>query len=466
MAILNLFKVTKTLSDLLSQNITKNIDTSLAGMLEVTGIPPEKVHHPSNTLSIFLYHIAEDPFYKNALGPGKDVPNVAKAPMALSLFYILTAHHETNSVFDAEIQQKLMGYALKTFHDFPVVTQRTQINGTPILDPEFGTDTIHITLRPVTPENALSFWSSEDTRTARLSAYYEVRVVLLEPELPRTMPGIVLNVGSFVFQLGTPRLERSQSTVRFRIPVRNGGTIQEVESTPAQVTLDNSINPPAAHNRMTLFGANLTTGVLRSLVLKNAVWSKLPAPAGPVDQATVDTTLNPAWSVDFQTGRIAVKLASTLTAVKPDGTSVALPVLPGFYSALERAVVDQQVINHDLKQIVVSSNEVTFAVSPRIESHDPPDPNGNILIHLGPEFDLLDPNFQSDAIQVIVAGEVYTRVTTDPPANPKEFFVTDTPLNLVRIRPHFPVLVTQSVAYAFGIVINGAQSDPFWIELS
>ncbi|MGH8574993.1 MAG: Pvc16 family protein, partial [Gammaproteobacteria bacterium] len=134
MALRNLYKVTKTLTDLLTQNITKNIDTSLDGQLTVTAIPPDTVENPSNTLSLHLYHVAEDPYYKNALGPGSDVPNVAKAPMALSLFYILTAHHELDPAFDAEAQQKLMGYALKTFHDFPVITDRTRINGTDILD--------------------------------------------------------------------------------------------------------------------------------------------------------------------------------------------------------------------------------------------------------------------------------------------------------------------------------------------
>src|SRR5437870_950079 len=215
MAVLNLFKVTKTLSDLLLQNITKNVDPTLAPFLHVTAIPPEKIENPSNTLSIFLYHVAEDPYYKNALGPGNDVPNVAKTPMALSLFYILTAHHEVEAAFDPETQQKLMGYALKTFHDFPVVTRATQINGTPILDPEFGNDTIHITLRPITPEEALSFWNSEDIHTVRLSAYYEVRVVMLQPDPPKTMPGIVLNLGAFLFQLGAAQLNTTQSLVRF-----------------------------------------------------------------------------------------------------------------------------------------------------------------------------------------------------------------------------------------------------------
>ena len=87
-------------------------------------------------------------------------------------------------------------------------------------------------------------------------------------------------------------------------------------------------------------------------------------------------------------------------------------------------------------------------------------------IDLGSEFNPLDPNLPADAIQVIVAGEVYARVSADPPANAREFFVTNTPTNSVRIRPHFPVVVTQPQAHAFRIVVNGAESAPFWIELS
>src|SRR5262249_20962318 len=149
------------------------------------------------------------------------------------------------SVFDPLTQQKLMGFALKTFHDFPVITDRTRVNGTEILDPDLrGSDnTLQVILRPVTPEDALDYWNSQETRTTRLSAYYEVRVVMLEPQEPRTMPGIVLSLGTFLLQLGSPHLERSQSRVRFRIPQKNGGTVHEVEASPARVTLDGSASP-------------------------------------------------------------------------------------------------------------------------------------------------------------------------------------------------------------------------------
>jgi hypothetical protein len=470
MPLQNLFKVTKALTDLLTQYIHANIDAVVP--LTVTGVPPDKVDPKTNTLSLHLYHVAEDAYYKNALGAGNDVPNVAKAPMALSLFYILTAHHESGveAHFDAETQQKLMGYALKTFHDVSVITRRTRFNGTAILDEEFGSDAIQIILRPVTPEDALSFWNSEQQVTARLSAYYEVRVVMLEPEPPRTMPGLVLNVGTFVLQLGSPVLERSQSQMRFKIPDINGGSIQVIEATPAIVTLDTSATPPAEHNRLLLLGTNLTKGRSRSLFLKNSIWADLSPPDGPVRETVVDPAQNPDWSVAVDTDRITVKLAPTLRHLKTDGTPVDLPVLPGFYSALVRSVQDEKVISNVLKQIAVSSNEIGFAVSPRIIDSDPPDLNGNIQINLGSEFDALDANLGDDAIQVVVDGEVYTRPDppnrVDPPANEKEFFVGNTPSNFIRINPHFPVLVTQSVAHPLQVTVNGASSAPFWIELN
>jgi hypothetical protein len=471
MALLNLYKVTKTLTDLLTQNITQNIDTSLQPPppeLTVTAIPPEKVENPQNTLSLYLYHVAEDPYYKNMLGPGSDVPNVAKAPMALSLFYILTAHHETDSAFDAETQQKLMGYALKTFHDFPVITDQTRIDGTFILDPELrGNDnTLQVILRPVSPEDAIAFWSSQETRTTRLSAYYEVRVVLLEPEKPHTMPGIVSNLGTFLVQTGVPHLDRSQSLVRFQIPAKNGGTVQQVEATPARVTLNSAANPPAAHNRLLLLGTNLAAGTSRRLLLKNSLWAKLPPPGGPVEQTMVDLSQNLGWGVEFQSGRMTVTLAPTLRHVKPDATIVALPVLPGFYSAFVRAVMDEKVIRNELKQMSVSSNEVGFTVAPRITGHNAPDANGTLRITLGAEFDPLDANLPEDAMQVIVDGEVYTRSKDDPPANPREFFVTNSPSNAIRLKPHFALTVAQPEAHPLRLIVNGAESAPFWIELN
>lgn len=483
MALLDLYKVTRTLTDLLMYNITKTIEPSLdpamappGSELQVTAIPPEKVENPSNQLNFYLYHVAEDAYYKNALGLGSDVPNVAKAPMALNLFYILTAHHEigpeVDPQFGAEQQQRLMGYALKTFHDFPVITDQTRIAyvddmGMPqekvfLADTELaGKDnSIEVILRPVSPEDAIAFWGSEDTRTVRLSAYYEVRVILLEPEPPKTMPGVVLNLGTYLVQMGTPHLASSQSLVHFQLPARNGGTEQQIEAVPAQVTLNSAPSPAAGHNRLVLRGTNLSAGISRSLILKNSLWARLLPPDGLVEQTAVELTENPGWQIEFTSDRIEVTLTPTLTHVRPDGTTVDLPVLPGFYSTLVKSVSAERVINNELKQIVATSNEIGFAIAPRLVSHGPPDGNGNIPIEVGDEFDLLDENLTEDAIQVLVAGEVYTRVLDNPPANPREFRVA-TP-NQVLINPHMPV--DEAAVYPFRLTVNGAESAPFWLE--
>lgn len=460
MALINLYKVTKTLTDLLTQNIIQNIDPSLAGLLNVTAIPPEpdKMENPSNTLNLYLYHVAEDPYYKNALGSGSDVPNVATAPMALSLFYILTAHHETASTFDAEPQQKLMGYALKTFHDFPVITDRTRINSTLILDPDLrGRDnSLQVILRPVSPEDAVAFWSTEETRTARLSAYYEIRVVMLEPEEPKTMPGIVLNLGAFLIQLGSPHLECSQNLVSFLLPESTGITdMQRIEATPARVSTDVG-DPSSPNNRLLLGGANLAIGKSRSLVLKNALWARQGFEA-----VVIDPDLNPAWPLAFRSDRIELDIAPSL-ALDP---STTLTVFPGVYTAAVRVVKDEKVILNQLKQISDTSNEAAFFVAPRITGHTPPDADKRITVEIEPTFDLTHGagTDQELEIRIVMAGRTYERRNFDPapsvPAdNDGRFEVSPSSVTLQA----FDVVPGD---YPFRLIVNGAESAPFWIEL-
>jgi hypothetical protein len=51
--------------------------------------------------------------YRNDPSPGTGPFPISRNPLALSLYYILTAHHSKNDEFDAEIQQLLFGLAMK-----------------------------------------------------------------------------------------------------------------------------------------------------------------------------------------------------------------------------------------------------------------------------------------------------------------------------------------------------------------
>lgn len=465
----NLFQVTETLIELLTQNITQNLDTSLAGMLNVSAVPPERVgENPQNTLSFFLYHVTEDPYYKNDPGPGNDIPNISTAPMALSLFYILTAHHETQqNQFDAETQQRLMGYALKTLHDFPVVTDQTTVNGTPILDPSLHGvgNSLQIVMRPVDADNAIAFWGSEDTRTVRLSAYYEVRVVMLEPEPPRTQAGIVLSLGAFVQQLGAPHLACSQNQLQFTLPVVAGGGTQTLESSPARVSTETA-GTPAANHRLQLLGTNLSSRS-ETLILKNNLWRSRPdLLGGPVGEVSVDFGLNApeGWEIEVFADRVELAIAGSLQFDNA-GAADAVAVVPGLYSTQLRVVHDEEVILGQLKQISSRSNETTFIVIPRIIAITANAPSNELTIQIEPTFDLNLGEAAADDrqvldIQVVVAGQTYERVASGTPPQQGEFSPgTDT----LVLQAQF--VVTNPGLYPARLMVNGAESQPFWFEV-
>jgi hypothetical protein len=339
------------------------------------------------------------------------------------------------------------------------------IDGTPILDPDLrGKDnTLQVILRPVPPEDAIAFWSSEDQRTARLSAYYEVRVVLLEPEKPKTMPGIVLNLGTFLVQLGAPHFDRSQSVVSFSLPASTGiADPQRIEATPARVSTDVG-DPSSPNNRLILRGTHLAIGKSRSLVLKNALWAKQG-----FDTVVIDPALNPAWKIGFRSDRIELEIDKTLKV----GAITDLVVFPGVYTASLRVIKDAKVILNQLKQISDMSNEVAFIVAPRIKSHTLPDPllppglNKRITVEIEPTFDLTHGAGTSQELEVriVMAGRTYERKDFDPsppdPADNDGRFEVSADSVTLQAFDAFPG------DHPFRLIVNGAESAPIWIELS
>jgi hypothetical protein len=470
MAFGNLADVTSALITLLEAYMNGHIQQALGPDVTVLPVRPDRIDPGvQNRMSFHLYHVTEDPFYKNAVGEGNDAPNVAKAPMSLCLFYILTAHHnDGQNAADALRQQEMMGMAMKTFHDNPVITDRTAIlqpdsTSIQILPTNLRNrnNSIQVILRPVSPEDAVGFWTTEDQQLTTLSAYYEVRVIFLEPELPRSMPGVVLNLGAYLQQLGSPDLRTSASTMRFTLPaVAGGGQPPPVELSPARAVLDDRVNPPSENRRFRLLGTNLAIGRSQVLILRNSRWQIL---SSPVEEAAVDLSLNPNWSARFTPGLVEVEFRSTLDVRTPGGAIQTLNVLPGIYSARVQVVTEQKVVQGQIKQIVSSSNETAFAIVPRIASFAVV--GGNITIDLGLEFDLTTLTFNSDHLRVSLAGTAYSQTATDPIPNPGEFRISGP--NQLTLRPHTGLNLTPSVpqAHSFRLIVNGAESPPFWIEL-
>jgi Pvc16 N-terminal domain len=469
MAFGNLADVTSALITLLEANVNGHLQQALGPDVTALPVRPDRIDPGSqNRFSLHLYHITEDPYYKNAAGEGSDVPNVAKAAMSLCLFYILTAHHnDGQTAVDALREQEMMGMALKTFHDNPVITDRTtipQANGPviQILPPNLRHrgNSIQVILRPISPEEAVGFWTTEDQQLTTLAAYYEVRVIFLEPEMPRTVPGIVLSLGAYLQQLGSPDLRTSASTTRFTLPaIAGGGQPPPVESSPARAVLDDRLNPPAENRRFRLLGTNLAIGRSQMLILRNSRWEVQPS---PVQEASVDLSLNPSWVVRFSMNVVQVEFRSTIDVRAVTGIQT-LNLLPGIYSARVQAITDQTVLLGQIKQIVSSSNETALAIVPRIESFALV--AGNIQVNLGSEFDLTTLTLNSDRLSVSLGGVAYSQTDVDPIPDAGAFRVAGP--HQITLRPHagLDLAPATPAAHSFRLIVNGAESPPFWVEL-
>lgn len=463
MPLFDLSHVTSSLAEALRLNITR-LEPTLAGQLEVSTLPPERVSGAMNTINLYLYHAAEDPHYRNLVGNLSDARPVQTKPMSLILYYILTTHHEVNSSFDTVTEQRLMGYALKTLHDYSLIDDDTEISGTQVLHAELrGRDNrLEVTLRPVTPEDAIAFWSAEDRQTTRLSAYYEVRYALLEPDPPRRLPGVVLSLGTFIVDLASPQLAGSRSEVTFTLPVQAGGGPQTIVASPARV---GPPGPPGA-NRLTLLGANLAIGQERRLYLRNARWRER---APEMERVLVDPDLpqNAAdgWTIEGASDRIDVTFGTQLTVAVPAGPPVVLPVEPGIYHARVEVVKELRVIQGQLKEITDTSNETAFAAIPLVTGFTVIDSTERrIRVELDPSVDLTPAGAPGPLdIMVVVDGEAYERYDpTEPDAtfDVGEFEPAGATVDfLARFDPDLPG------THPLRLIVEGAESEPFWIEL-
>jgi hypothetical protein len=460
----NLYFVTQSLGRLLDLGVRNLLfRQGLGTTLNVSTMPPERVGSVQNGLNLYLYHVMEDAHYRNPAPTGRGFPPVAREPLSLLLYYILTAHHEINEVFDAEIQQRNFGLALKTFHDYPRIDDGLAIapDANPpqtVMAPGLrgGDNRIEIALRPLTPEESLSFWSAEQTATTRLSAYYEVRTVFLEPEPPPGVSGTVFDLGVFVSVGRAPLLERVRALNAFTPPAASGLPPQTVETSPARATLAPGLVPPV--DRVTVEGARLAgdgTPGAAMLVLRNPTWREA---SPPVRSAPIDPTFNPAWAVSITESVVSFEMQPSLTVDTETGP-VVLDVVPGVYAVSILATRRIETPSGRVRTTQVESNQLAFALGARIDGVDPVDGFGRMGLLLVNLFDLTDPALE---VQFAIDGIVYEEVAAfaGDPLEDRGRFVREA--GVLRFHPLFDPTVAG--AHPVSLTINGAPSQPFWIK--
>ena len=455
MASLNLHEVTAALARLIELNVARLMGTN---GVTVTYLTPEKADEQAteSSLNLHLYHVAHDADGGNdlPLRPAGRNP-IATRPLPLKLYYVLTPHSlNEDSDADTAGRQMLMGLAMKTLHDIPVIDDQLALDGSPLL-PAVGERRVEIILRPVSPEEAVNFWSADQMRTARLAAYYEVRTILLEAEPATSATGVVAALALDVRPEARPTLGATESLVRFSMPAALGHADVSLRRRPAVVPL-RLVGSAGDTTRLNASGNALGDGGDALVVLRG---EQLHGRGLPGNAAVLDPLANPDWE-------IVVSDASLSLAVRPSAQAQVggglqhVPLVPGVYTVALRRARRARTETGLERPLEAESNRTVFALAPFVASATL-GANDHVLIRVDAALDVADPAAET---QLSIGGDLYRRVAAFAgDASDAGAFITrdgDT----YEAAPSFDATLPGR-SYPVRVNVNGVDSQPFWLEL-
>jgi hypothetical protein len=148
-------------------------------------------------VNLFLYHVALSGAWRNTVPPayakGGETP---WPPLALDLYYLLTAFAGNNEDTPHPLSQRLLGCSMRALHDHPLVDADRLVREDYDNNNYRHTQVEHlrITHQPMSLEEMSKLWTTFQTHY-RLSVAYMVSVVLIESSRPSVTPLPVLSRG-------------------------------------------------------------------------------------------------------------------------------------------------------------------------------------------------------------------------------------------------------------------------------
>ncbi|MBD2357564.1 DUF4255 domain-containing protein [Tolypothrix sp. FACHB-123] len=182
--------VTATLRNLIASAITDELGSGV-----VTTQPPDKARENGNNgnqINIFLYQVLPNAALRNRDLPPRVKPGeTGQAPLALNLYYMLTAYGKDN---DDVLGHRLLGRAMQVLHDYPVLDPALIKSTLAESDLQNQIEKVRFTLQPLNLEDISKLWTTFQTQY-RISAAYEASVVLIDSSLRIKSPLPVLTRG-------------------------------------------------------------------------------------------------------------------------------------------------------------------------------------------------------------------------------------------------------------------------------
>ncbi len=429
MAVFDMSDVTRTLIWVLETGVPALPDWPGLVGVNVSPLPPDRLQ-TTNDLGFYLYHLTEDPHYKNL--PGEEP---AEKAMALNLYYQLTAAVGAEQD-DAYRAQLLMGGAVRVLHDFPLITDTSELYDSAGVAHSILAqrnlnrrgNRIRTTLRPVPVDDSVDYWTAGEA-PLRLAAYYQVSVILLDSAPAARAAPRVLSYASPVFATGAPLVSGSSALVELVVGRDTNRSRVRVE--PAEVTLG---------ERFELQGSGFA-GEGIELRLRDH------RGAHAVDAS--------AWAVVAQASRVEATVAEGLgdTSLIPGNWNASVSVSKRVGSAPDA------LIRH-------ASNDAPIRIVPRLDATSPVGPSlgsaapGALLAMTGWLFEHADipvAEDDPDAVQLYFDDRRLGRG-----ANPGEFTITGASSLSVRL----PLDVASNRLLLVRVAVRGAWSAPRWLEVA
>lgn len=281
--------VTATLRNLLDSAYSS--DAVMAGT-SVTTLPPDTARNSNtaNQVNVFLYHTVPNAAWRNMDMPLQIKPGeTGYPPLALNLYYIITAYGQNN---DDILSHRLIGRAMSVLHDHAVLSPAEIEAALPGSGLPQQVERLRITPATLTSEEMYKLWTAFQTHY-RISAAYQVTVVLIESALPARTPLPVLARG--------PRDKGISSGTGLLSPF----------PTLDRVQLQNRQPSAELGDVLSLSGRNLD-GTNIGIIFKSPLWTDSvevsPESGATAEELAVKIPNNPsAWPAGFYTLAVSVQ---------------------------------------------------------------------------------------------------------------------------------------------------------------
>ncbi|WP_054011695.1 DUF4255 domain-containing protein [Arthrobacter sp. ERGS1:01] len=313
--------VTAALRNLL-QTTVPALDTVLSD-LSVTTRTPDVARKTVTgaSLNLFLFGTAVNAGWRNQDPPRTRPGESATPPLALNLHYLVTAYGRDDTDQDA-VSHRALGAAMSVLHDHSVLSPDELTGALANSDVAGQPERVRITPLPLTTDDLSKLWTAFQTNL-RVSAAYEVTVVLIDSHNPADAALPVLNRGNN--DDGVQTVLGAAAALTALVPPRSQAAA--VQGQPVVVT-----------------GSNLTA--VDTVIRFTSMWRPLPPeqPLPPVEVAPTPGT---------QPGQLVV--------VPPDLGIDPFAWghwMPGFYTAAA--------VTRTPGRPAVLSNAVAFALAPAV----------------------------------------------------------------------------------------------------